>query len=469
MTEVLKDPHQKALAVNCNPQQYGTIAEIGAGQETARWFFRVGGAAGTIAKTMSAYDMTFSDAIYGSAPRYVCRDRLQAMLNYEYDLLLERLDSKRDSDTTFFAFANTVAARSYSHKADGQGWLGIRFQTRPKEAPSQIELHVNLHGKTNLQDQETLGILGVNLIYAAFMLHTDPASLLRSLQDNIYTEQAEVDLIDFSGPAFAQVENRLMALKLVELGLSDAAMFTADGRVAQVADILWQRPVLIERSRFHPPTHFTLDLLDHARNALKHEAEIDDDKLVVLAEMTLSDLREDSDEGVDTQDFLNRADILCALGMNVLISKYVEYYRLAQYLFRYTHQPISITMGLPSLYEIFDEHHYDVLPGGILGAFGRLFRQDLYLYVSPMLDQTSGKVVSLDQFTPADHLQYLLAYLLEKGSIRQLESLPPEHLKIYSHEVLQQLRQGDNRWEACVPANVAEMIKSKHLFGYEPR
>jgi len=249
----------------------------------------------------------------------------------------------------------------------------------------------------------------------------------------------------------------------------DSAMFTADGRVAQVADILWQRPVLIERSRFHPPTHFTLDLLDHARSALKHEGNIDNEKLVVLAEMTLRDLCEDNNECVDPRDFLHRADILCALGMNVLISNYGEYYRLAQYLFRYTHQPIAIAMGLPSLHEIFDEHLFEELPGGVLGSFGRLFRQDMCLYVSPMLDETSGEVVSLEQFTPADHLQHLLAYLLEKGSIRQLDSLPPEHLKIYSHEVLQQLRDGDNRWEEGVPSNVAEIIKSKRLFGYEPR
>ncbi len=468
MEEVIHAPHQKALAINCNPHQYGSIAEIGAGQETARWFFRVGGAAGTIARTMSAYDMTFSDAIYGSAPRYVSRDRLQAMLNYEYDLLLERLAAKRGSDTTFFAFANTVAARSYSHKADGQGWLGIRFQTQAQAAPSQIELHVNLHGKTNLQDQETLGIIGVNLIYAALMLHSDPASLLSSLQDNIEPAQAELDMIDFSGPAFEQVDNRLMALRLVEQGMSEAAMFTADGRVAQVADILWQRPVLLERSRFHPPTHFTLDLLEHTRSALKQETDIDDDKLVVLAEMTLRDLC-DGNECVDARDFLHRADILCALGMNVLISNYVEYYRLAQYLFRYTRQPIAIAMGLPSLHEIFDEHLVEDLPGGVLGSFGRLFRQDLRLYVCPMLDESSGELVSLEQFTPATHLQHLLAYLRDNGYVRALDSLPPEHLKIYSHEVLEQLREGDNTWEASVPANVAEMIKSKQLFGYQSR
>ncbi|MGD8784102.1 MAG: hypothetical protein PVG75_06675 [Thioalkalispiraceae bacterium] len=466
MSETIHDPHQKAAAINRSRQKYGTIAEIGAGQETARWFFRVGGAAGTIAKTMSAYDMTFSDAIYGSAPRYVCRERLQAMLEVEYNLLLERLATTRGSDTTFFAFANTVAARSYSHKTDGQGWLGIRFQTHPNQPPSQIELHVNLHGKTNLQDQETLGLLGVNLIYGALMLHEDPTTLLNSLQDNVHADQAELDMIDFSGPAFTQVDNRLMALQLVEQGMSDAAMFTADGRVAQVADVLWQRPVLIERSRFRPPTHLTVDLLEKTRQTLKRENDIDDTKLVVLAEMTLNNLCEENGECVDTSDFLNRADILAALGMNVLISNYGEYYRLAQYLFRYTRQPIAIAMGLPSLYELFDEKHYEDLPGGILESFGRLFRYDLRLYVCPMHDQDNGNLIGLDQFQPAEHLQNLLAHLQKNGYIHGLESIPTEYLKIYSHEVLRELQAGNKQWESSVPANVAELIKAKRLFGF---
>ena len=466
MTTEIHDPHQKAFAINRNQQQYGSIAEIGAGQETARWFFRAGGAAGTIARTISAYDMTVSDAIYGTAPRYVSRDRLQAMLDLEYKQLLEVLDAKRGSNTRFFAFANTVATRSYSYKSDGQGWLGIRFQADPQSPPSQIEVHVNLHGKSNLQDQETLGILGVNLIYGALEQHADPKALLSSLQDNILPEQAEIDMIDFSGPAFAKVDNRLMALQLVEQGMSDAALFTADGKVAQVADMLWQRPVLVERSRFHPPTYFTVDLLEHTRQALEQEAEIDNEKLVVLAEMTLRDLCE-AGECVDTQDFLDRADILCALGMNVLISNYGEYYRLAQYLFRYTRQPIAVAMGLPSLYELFDEHNAEQLPGGVLGSFGRLFRQDLHLYVCPMLDKTNGELITLEQFNPGDRLQHMLVYLRENDYIRALDSLPEQHLRIYSHEVLQQLREGDKKWEQSVPANVAEMIKTKRLFGYQ--
>ena len=344
MIDEIQDPHQKALSINLDPSIYGTIAEIGAGQETARWFFRAGGAAGTIAKTISAYDMQYSDAIYGSSPRYVCRERLHAMLDHEYELLLERLSSSRGEETKFFAFANTVAARSYTNNTDGHGWLGIRFQSKPKEAPSQIDVHVNLHGKNNVQDQETLGILGLNLIYGAMNYHADPLAMLPTLADNLFPEIMEVDMLDCSGPAFENADNRLIALKLVEYGLSSAVMFTSDGHVAQVADSLWKKSVLVERSRFRPPTKLTMNLLDCACAEFEKDTNRDPQTVMVLSEMTLKNLTGEEGSEIDMQDFLARADILCALGKNVLISNYGEYYRLAQYLFRYTSSPIALAM-----------------------------------------------------------------------------------------------------------------------------
>jgi len=464
MSEPIRDPHQKALALNLGSGNYGTIAEIGAGQETARWFFRVGGAAGLIAKTMSAYDMTFSDAIYGSSPRYVSRVRLHAMLDHEYQLLLDRLDATRGGSTCFFAFANTVAARSFSHKTDGHGWLGIRFQTETRSAPSQIDIHVNLHGKDNIRDQETLGILGVNLIYGALQLHAEPLVLLRSLLDLLYPELVEVDMIEFSGPAFTNVDNRLMALHLVQYGLSNAAMFTADGHVAQVADALWKKAVLIERSRFRPPTRLTMDLLDCAQTALLADTDHEADSLMVLSEMTLRNLGGDDGGEIDVQDFMSRAEILCALGKNVLISNYGEYYRLAQYLFRYTDQPIAIAMGLPSLREIFDETYYEDLPGGILESFGRLFKHDLRLYVCPELDQKTGNLVDVYTMQVDPHLYHLYAYLLENGFVKALDTVNRKYLSIYSHEVLDKIQNGDMSWEDMVPAEVVRMIRAKRLF-----
>lgn len=458
----VKDAMQKALAINLDPAMYGSFAEIGGGQETARWFFRAGGAAGTVAKSISAYDMKFSDTIYGPSPRYVSRARLQAMLDHEYALLIERLAEHRGKTSCFFTFANTVATRSYTYKADGHGWLGIRFQTRPEEAHSQIELHVNLHGQQGIQDQETLGLLGLNLIYGALQLHRKPEVLLFSLLDNIPRELAEIDMIDFSGPAFVGVDNRLLALRLVEKGMSSAAMFMADGHLAQVADTLWKKAVLVERSRFRPPTHFTMELLDCAQQAFLQDSGLQDDDVVVLSEMTLHNLI--NGEDIDVEDFLQRADLLCALGKHVLISNYGEYYRLAQYLFRYTTQPIALAMGAMSIRELFDEKYYEHLPGGILESFGRLFKHDLCIYVSPALEPKTGKVISLQDIEVAPKLHKLFAYLCENRYLRPLDNINREYLAIYSHEVLDKIKQGSKDWENMVPTEVAHLINLRKLF-----
>ena len=462
MTRNVKDTHQKALAINLDLSKYGTVAEIGAGQETARWFFRAGGAAGTIAKAMSAYDMKFSDAIYGTSPRYVGRERLHAMLKHEYDLLIERLDGHRGETNAFFAFSNTVAARSFLHKTDGHGWLGIRFQTEPRGEPSQIDVHVNLHGTKSLQDQETLGMLGVNLIYGALQLHADPDDLLDSIMDQIYPELVEIDMIEFSGPAFAQVDNRLMALRLVQKGMSNAAMFTADGHVVQVADALYKKAVLIERSRFRPPTRLTVHLIESAKKAFFEEFKVAPNDLIVLSEMTLNNLVEGGD--IDVEDFLNRVDILCALGKNVLISNYGEYFRLAQYLFSHTKLPIGMAMGVPSLRELFNEKYYEQLPGGILESCGRLFKNDLKLFVCPVLDNASGQLITYDQLDVPANLRHLYAYLLENGYIKGLNNVREDYLKIFSHEVLEKIRCGDDSWEPMVPEEVAAIIKERKLF-----
>lgn len=462
METVSKEPLQKALAVNLDNQVYGSLAEIGGGQETARWFFRAGGAAGTIAKSMSAYDMTFSDAIYGHSPRYVSRERLHAMLDHEYQLVLERLTASRGHNTCFFAFANTVATHSYTYKSDGHGWLGIRFQTHPEEAPSQIDLHVNLHGQQSVQDQETLGILGLNLIYGAIKLHSDAQALLLSLMDNIDLRQADIDMIDLSGPAFRDVDNRLLALLLVEKGLSSAAMFHPDGHLVSVADTLWKKSVLVERSRFHPPTLFTMNLLDCAHQAFLHDTRIADDDVVVVSEMTLNNLVAGQD--IDTSDYLQRADLLCALGKNVLISNFGEYYRLAQYLFRYTTQPIALAVGALSLRELFNPKYYEHLPGGILESFGRLFKHDLSLYVSPALEPETGKHYGLNEFQVAPALQHLYAYLRENRFLRELNTVNHDYLNIYSHEVLAKIQQGDGKWQDMVPPQVAQLIQQRELF-----
>ncbi len=462
MEQAILDTHQKALAINLDETKYGTIAEIGAGQETARWFFRVGGAAGTIAKAMSAYDMKFSDSIYGPCQRYVSRDRLQAMLNHEYQLLNERLGSSRGETSAFFAFANTVAARGFSQKQDGHGWLGIRFQTEPGIQESQIDLHVRLKGQEHIQDQETLGVLGVNLVYAALYLPADPDALLRSLLDGLSTELLAIDMIDFDGPAFGGVDNRLMALRLVQLGLSSAAMFQADGRVVQPAEALYRKAVLVERSRFRPPTNLTMSLLDCAYAAFCRESDINSENVIVLSEMTLHNLADGED--IDAEDFLHRAEILCALGKHVMISDYGEFYRLAQYLFRYTSLPVGVALGVPTLVQIFNEKYYEDLQGGILEAFGRLFRNDLRLYVCPSLDKGGGELTTVHNLKLERHLQHLYLHLLENGYIKELVGVDQSQLTIFSHRVLEKIRKGETDWETMVPDKVAEIIHAKRLF-----
>jgi len=465
MEREIKDPHQKALALNLDKATYGTIAEIGAGQETARWFFRVGGAAGTIAKAMSAYSMKVSDAIYGACQRYVSRDRLRDMLDLEYRLLLERLDDSIGEQSTFFAFANTVAARSFTYKTDGHGWLGILFQHQPRSEPSRIDIHVSLHGKQHVQDHETLGVLGVNLIYGAMRLYEDPEALLKSLMDQLYSELVEVDMIEFSGPAFEKVDNRLMALRLVQHGLSNATMFTADGHVAQISDTLYKKAVLLERSRFRPPTNFTIDLLNCAQKAFIDDTDVVADELIELSEMTLMNLSEDGDD-INVGDFLCRADILCSLGKNVLISNYGEFYRLAQFLFRYTNRPIALTMGLPSLREIFNEKYYEDLPGGILESFGRMFKNDLRLYVSPAIDLVTGTKEGVHDLHVDNHLRYLYRHLLENNYVKALGTVKEEYLSIFSHEVLHNMQKGHAEWEKMVPDKVCQMIKEQKLFDW---
>ncbi len=460
--ESILDTHQKALSINLDDGKYGTIAEIGAGQETARWFFQVGGAAGTIAKAMSAYDMTFSDSIYGNCKRYVSRERLQAMLQHEYGLVNERLGEKRGSNSAFFAFANTVATHSFVRKQAGHGWLGIRFQRQPGEEASQIEVHVCLRGQESIQDQETLGILGVNLIYGGLYLYDQPEMLIKSLLHQLSSDLLEIDMIDFSGPAFAGIDNRLMALRLVQYGLSSAAMFQSDGKVVQPADALYKKSVLVERSRFRPPTNLNINLLDSAYAAFCKEPDVNPDDIIVLSEMTLHNLVEG--EEIDVEDYLHRAEILCALGKHVMISDCGAFYRLAEYLFRYTRQPVGVVLGVPTLQQVFDEKYYQDLEGGILESFGRMFRHDLRLYVGPALDASGKERVTVHNLDIPQHLKHLYLHLLENGYIRELTDIRSEYLSIFSHVVLEKIRSGDAGWVDMVPDAVARIIRAKRLF-----
>ena len=456
--------HQKALQVNLDPSKYGTFAEIGAGQEVTRWFFRVGGASGTVAKTISAYDMTVSDAIYGRSERYVSQQRLATMLDHEYGLLVERLAAKCGTTTKFFAFADTAAATSFSRREDGHGWLGVRFQHHPGAEPSQVVLHMRLTDKENLQQQEALGILGVNLIHSALYFHNDIDLFIEALIDNLSLERVEVDMIKCTGPAFKGVDNRLLSLKLVQAGLTNAAMFMASGENVQPADALYKKAILLERGSFRPVTNATYDMLRASKAMFIQEPRMQDEEFIVLMEMTQKNLL--TEGGIDHKDYLERVDMLCGLGQNVIITNFAEFHRLAAYLFRYTKKMIGIVMGVPTLKEIFDEKYYANLEGGILESFGRLFKNDLKIYAYPLLEEKTGSLITAGNLRVAPHLRHLYSYLTENRFIDSIRDYDERTLTIFAREVLAHIRRGDADWEHQVPPAIAAMIKERKLLGY---
>jgi len=456
--------HQKALKVNLDPLRYGTFAEIGAGQEVARWFFKVGAAAGSISKSISAYDMAVSDAIYGRCKRYVSRDRLQSMLDHEHGLNLERLRPSRGDSTAFFAFADTVSARNFQGTNECHGWMGVKYQAHPRDQDSQIILHVRMLDHENSLQQEALGIVGVNLLYAAFFYHHKPELMLESLLDNLTTERIEIDMIEFSGIEFRHVDNRVMSLKLVQLGLTGAAMFGPSGEVLQPSEILRKRPILVERGSFRPVTKVNIDMINSARSSFGAEREGQAGQVVELMEITMRNLLVTGK--IDLSDFLARADALATVGKIVLISDYFEYYRLAAYLNRYTSEPIAITMGVSSLLDLFKEQYYTELEGGILEAFGKLFTKDLRIYVYPMRDE-GGVLRTVENLEMPADMRSLYHHLVERCRIKQLDNFDDGVLHIFSRDVLRRIKSGDCSWQDMVPVEIAEIIKRRGFFGYQ--
>lgn len=481
MKPELLTTNRKALTINLDNEIYGTFAEIGAGQEVARQFFKAGGAAGTIAKSMSAYDMKFSDEIYGKCKRYVSKDRLIQMLDKEFGLLTERLNESRGSQTCFFAFANTVAAASFKGGNECHGWMGLRFQLKPDTPPNDVLLHVRMLDKTNQAQQDALGIFGVNLIYGSYILHRDMNALIKSLLDNLDTDRIEVDMLEFHGPDFADVENRIVSLHLVEAGLTNAVMFGPDKSVLQPSEALHKKAVLVERGSFRPVTHVNLDMLRCAGAQFMQEEKTRGESILILMEITMNNLLAGGD--IDKDDFLSRVDIISALGHPVLISNYFEYYRLSAYFRRYTDKMIGLVLGINNMLEIFNEHYYEHLDGGILEACGRLFKEDVRLYAYPMKAQGYNKYITDSQNTmpvvPSGnsdflitsqnlqvkyHLRNLYQYLLENHYIEPVMGFDPACLDIFSRDVLAKIQSGDAAWEAMVPPVVAEIIKKRRLW-----
>lgn len=460
---------QKALAINLDPKIYGSFAEIGAGQDVAANFFKAGASSGTIAKTMSAYDMTFSDAIYGAQQvrRYVSENRLKSMLDHEYGLLIERLAEQRGDTTTFFSFADTLSALNYHKTNEGHGWMGVRFQLTPNGEYNDVVLHVKLLDNDNNLQQQAVGILGVNLMYACFYYHENPPVFLLSLIDDLSKDRIQIDMIRFEGPDFTKVDNRLMSLHLVKYGFTDAAVFGPDGKNQQPSEVLYKKHIVVIRGRFRPIINVHLDMLSTGVKQFLQEPEVDSANVVVITELTLQALKErdaNPTDEIDEKDFLDRVDILCSLGQTVLISNFHEYYKLVAYLSKITRLKMGVVLGYPNLEYIFSEEHYQDLQGGILESFATLFSRNVKLFIYPTL--RDGVIWNCLRFHPPAHLIDLYRYLIANNKIEDIRHYNEQNLSIQTDKVLELIKQGAEGWEAYVPAEVATMIKDRCLFGY---
>jgi hypothetical protein len=459
----LKD---KTLRINLNENIYGTFAEIGAGQETVRHFFRSGGSSGTIAKAMSAYDKDFSDAIYGVEEdgRYVTESRLKKMLSHEVDLIEQRLKRDKHPSKMFFSYANTVATIDFAKQFKGHGWVGIKFQIEPDEDYNEIILHIRFKETDAKLQQETLGVLGVNLIYGAFYKYNDPKKLLRYLYDHLDKDQLEIDTINFSGPRFANVDNRLMSLQLVKNGMTDAVMFGPDGKNILPAAILYKKNILALRGSFRPVTQVNMDMYEKSLKMFLEESKVDKDNTLVIFEITLSNLRSEGE--IDERDFMDRAELLCALGQTVMISNFQEYYKVVEYFANYTKARMGLAMGVNNLVDIFDERYYRHLSGGILEAFGKLFYRDLKVFLYPMIGE-DGEIINSENLKVHPRMKELYKFFAYNGKVVDITEFEKEHLKIFSREVLKMINDGNPGWENLLPHGIAEIIKQHQLFGYD--
>ncbi|MCD8432075.1 TonB-dependent receptor [Tenacibaculum finnmarkense genomovar ulcerans] len=457
--------NSKALKINLNSHIYGTFAEIGAGQETVRNFFRAGGASGTIAKAMSAYDKDFSDAIYGieSDNRYVTEKRLKKMLKHEMDLIEDRLDRQKHPDKLFFSYANTVATINFSKKFKGHGWVGIRFQLDPLEDYNEIILHLRFKETDARQQQETLGVLGVNLVYGAYYLNDNPKELLKSFYDNIDSDRLEIDMINFSGPRFMYVDNRLMSLQLVKNGMTNAVMFGPDGNNLLPAQVLYKKNILALRGSYRPVTKVNMDMFERSKQLFLADKKVNPDKTQIIFEITLSNLRSEGE--INERDFLDRAELLCALGQNVMITNYQEYFKLVDYFGEFTKERMALTMGVQSLVQIFDEKYYRNLSGGILEASGKLFYRDLKIYTYPYKDQETGEFINTENLKVHPRMKELYKFFKHNGRFVDIKNLDEDSLHIFSRKVLKMIKNNEEGWEKMLPEGVSKTIKDKRLFG----
>ena len=458
------ETEQKALEINLNDSIYGTFSEIGAGQEVARHFFQVGAAAGTIAKTMSAYDKVYSDRIYGveTSGRYVCESRIYKMLDHEYDLMESRLSNERPN-TNFFVFADTVAAINYSRTIKGNGWLGLRFQLSPDRQPNEIILHARMLDIDNRLQQQAVGILGVNLIYACYHYNDDAETMLESLMDNLQ-DRIAIDMVRISGPDFENLDNRWLSLMLVKHGLSDVAIFGPDGRNLHASEFLYKKNVLVVRGSFRPTTLVNVDMIRSSLEQFKADVGPDGGKINVLTEITMDNLCSQCD--LDEKDFLDRADVLCALGQTVVVSNCEDHKKLIAYLSDYKVKKLGLVRGVRQVLDLMSEKYHNNMDGQLLAAFGEVFSRNVKLYTYPSLQEGSEELMTCENLPVPEGIKFLFQHLLNCGQIVDIKGFNADVLHIFSNEVYRMLQSDEKGWEEMVPAKAADLIRKKCLFGF---
>ncbi len=460
------DTDQKALEINLNEQIYGTFAEIGAGQEVARIFFKVGAAAGTIAKTMSAYDKTYSDEIYGPEPsgRYVCESRLEKMLDHEYNLLTNRLSQIRPH-SKFFVFADTVATINYNRTIKGNGWLGIRFQLNPGTEPNDITLHVRMLDNTASQQQSAVGVLGVNLLYGIYAFYKDPEKMIRSLLDEI-NGRVHVDMIRINGPDF-DIDNRLLAYWLVKHKLSPITMFNARGQAVHASNLLYKKNIMVVRSNFRPYTVVTQNLIQSGFEQFCRDAEKDNGRpAYIFTEMmpAIKGLEAENDE----LDFIERADMLNLLGHSVIVSNCREHEELVNYLNDFKFRKLGIAMGAKKVAKLIKEKYEQYAESSLLLGFGKIFQNRVTLYVYPAKPSSNDALINSKNLEVPKSLKYLYQHLLDNGRVVDIEDYQEEILHIFTKSTLKKLRKNEEGWDSLVPSKIAKYIRENKALGFVP-
>lgn len=463
--EIITDSVGKALAINLNESIYGSFAEIGAGQEVARFFFQAGGASKTIAKAMSAYDMKFSDTIYGkeASGRYVCESRLVKMLSKEYGLLEKRLGDTKGKHCKFFVTANTVATSSPGSNREGHGLMGTRFQLEPGAPFNDIYMHVRMLDTDPVRQQEALGVLGTNLTYACFTYFDNPDMFIKSLHDNIENDRIDIDMLKVEGEGVSALETEITSLLLVKYGLTDAVIITPDGNVVWPSELFYKKDIFILRGSFRPPTLVNTDMFETGLKKFQKDFKLDRKNIVALNEITMQNLSLVQDGEISDRDFASRVEVLKSLNHKILVSNYFEYYRLARFMRRYSSQNLGIVVGIDTLLQVFNEVYYDKLPGGLLEALGIIQRQNVNFYVYPSLDKEDKKKVITTKNFPVDGERSLLFQSFQ-SKLNDIPDANLELLNIYSTQVLKMIQEGKKGWEKMVIPEVAKIIKEKSLF-----